>query len=94
MNWDAYGPDDRIDDQGADYLYEQLAGILAARIERGDWEPRRLIPSETHLCQEYAVARKTARRAIGLLVERGLVEVKPQRGVFVKPADNQDKSVG
>lgn len=40
---------DRIDDRGADYLYEQVAGILTARIERGDWQPRRLFPSGTHL---------------------------------------------
>ena len=40
------------------------------------------------------MARKTARRAIGLLVERGLVEVKPQRGVFVKPVTDQNKPAG
>lgn len=85
METETYGPDDEIDLEGPDYLYVQLAGILAARLERGDWAPRRPIPSETQLVQEYGLARETVRRAIALLVERGLVRVVPQRGTFVKP---------
>jgi DNA-binding GntR family transcriptional regulator len=85
---DLYGPDDRIDPQGADHMYVQLAGILAARIARGDWEPRRLIPSEKHLMQEYDVGRSTVRQAVAVLVERGLVVVVPQRGTYVKPTED------
>lgn len=84
---ETYGPDDQVDPQGADHLYVQLAGILTARIERGDWEPRRLIPSEKHLMQEYEVGRSTVRQAITVLAERGLVQVVPQRGTYVKPRD-------
>lgn len=84
MDFETYAPDDEIDLEGPDYLYVQLAGILAARIERGDWAARRPIPSETQLVQEYGVARETVRRAIAMLVERDLVRVVPQRGTFVK----------
>jgi DNA-binding GntR family transcriptional regulator len=42
--------------------------------------------SEAALQQEYGLARKTVRRAIGVLVDEGLALVVPQRGTFVKPA--------
>lgn len=80
-----YDPDDRVDHGGPVAPYKQLAGILAARIARGDWEPNRAIPAEMRLAQEYGVARSTARRSIALLVKQDLLFVVPQRGTFVKP---------
>jgi DNA-binding GntR family transcriptional regulator len=68
-------------------LYEQVADVIAAQIESGDLAPGALIPSESRLQQEYGVARGTARRAVGLLVERGLVVTIPQRGTYVKPTE-------
>ncbi|GAA1454177.1 GntR family transcriptional regulator [Nocardiopsis tropica] len=81
---DPLGPDDEIDHEGPITPYRQLAAILAARIERGDWEVNRAIPSELRLVQEYGLARSTVRRTIALLVEEGVVYVVPQRGTFVK----------
>ena len=74
-----------MDHDGPVPPYKQLAGILAARIERGDWAPNRAIPAETRLAQEYGIARSTVRRSIALLVEQDLLFVVPQRGTFVKP---------
>jgi len=82
-----YDPDGTVDPEGMEAPYRQLAGILAARLERGDWEPGRRMASETRLQQEYGLARNTVRRAIGILAERGLVVVVPQRGTYVKSAD-------
>jgi DNA-binding GntR family transcriptional regulator len=65
----------------------RVADILAARIERGDWQPGRAIPSEAQLIGEYGLARATVRRAIAVLVEAGIVFVVPQRGTYVEPAD-------
>ena len=65
--------------------YLQLVEILAERIERGEWQPNRPIPSETQLTQEFGIARGTARRAIAVLRERGLVFTVPQRGTYVAP---------
>lgn len=64
-------------------LHVQLANILAARIERGELRPGQAIPSELTLQQEHGVARGTARAAVRLLRERGLVVTVPQRGTFV-----------
>ncbi|XTZ16424.1 GntR family transcriptional regulator [Micromonospora echinospora] len=80
-----FDPDSAIDHAGPVPPYRQLAGILAARVGRGDWQPNRAIPSEAHLVQEYGVARATVRRAIAVLVDEGVLFVVPQRGTYVKP---------
>ena len=82
-----FDPDADIDHGAPLSPYRQLAGILAARIERGDWQPNRAIPSEAQLVQEYGLARATVRRAIAVLVDQGVLFVVPQRGTFVKPTN-------
>jgi len=66
-------------------VYVQVADLVAARIDRGDLVPNRPIPSETAMVQEFGIARGTARRAVELLRERGLVATIPGRGTFVLP---------
>ncbi|UGY93931.1 GntR family transcriptional regulator [Streptomyces gobiensis] len=78
-----FGPDDEIDYDGPVTPYRQLAAILKARIERGDWQANRAIASEARLVQQYGLARTTVRRAIALLVDEGVLFVVPQRGTFV-----------
>lgn len=86
-----FGPDDGIDPDGPVTPYKQLAGILRARIARGDWAPGRRMASEKDLVQEYGLARSTVRRTIELLAKDGVVYVVAQRGTFVAdeppPAD-------
>lgn len=84
-----FGPDDAIDNEGPVTPYRQLAGILQARITRGDWKPNRPIPSEVRLVQEYGLARSTVRRAIAQLVDDGVLFVVPQRGTFVHPKNDE-----
>lgn len=75
--------DAEIDHEGPVPPYRQLAAILKARIDRGDWAPGRAIPAESRLVQEYGVARSTVRRSIAVLVEQGIVFVVAQRGTYV-----------
>jgi len=76
-------PDAVIDHEGPVTPYRQLAGILRARIARGDWAPGRRMASENDLVQQYGLARTTVRRAIALLAEEGVVTVVPRRGTYV-----------
>jgi GntR family transcriptional regulator len=69
--------------------YKQIAAILATRIERGELEPDRPVPSESTLQQEFGVARNTARKAVELLREQGLVQTVPGLGTFVLPPDKR-----
>lgn len=87
-----FEPDAEIDHEGPVTPYRQLAGILRARIERGDWAPGRPIPSESGLVQQYGLARSTVRRTLAVLAEEGLVYTVPQRGTYVStpPADGHD----
>ena len=43
------------------------------------------LPSTGRLAQEYGVAVKTARKALSVLEDEGLVYVVASRGAFVKP---------
>jgi DNA-binding GntR family transcriptional regulator len=78
-----YGPDDEIVHNDPEPPYRQLAGILRARIGRGDWVPRQPIASEARLVAEFGLSRPTVRRAIAALVEEGVLFVVPQRGTYV-----------
>ncbi|MEV8552548.1 GntR family transcriptional regulator [Streptomyces glaucescens] len=72
-----------LDLDGPEPLYEQIAQILAARIADGTYPPRRRIPSEAQIVAEYGVSRPTARAAVQLLVERGLVHTVRGKGSYV-----------
>ena len=65
-------------------LYQQLADILAERIRSGEYEPGRVIPSETGLALQYGIGRPTVRQAMDTLVRKGLVHRRRGAGTFVK----------
>jgi GntR family transcriptional regulator len=75
-----------VDPDSATPVYVQVADILRARIESGELLPDRPVPSESQLQQEFGVARGTARKAIGLLRQQGLVVTVMGRGSYVNPA--------
>ena len=83
----------------AAYVYAEVADHLAVRIEagrRGDppagaLPPGARLPGERDLAEEYGVAVETARRAVRVLRERGLVVTLPAKGTFVaERAGDQD----
>lgn len=83
MSQVTYVRDMTVDLEGPEPLYEQIAAVIAARIGDGTYPPRRRVPSEADICVEFGVSRPTARAAIGLLVERGLVVTVRGKGSFV-----------
>lgn len=64
-------------------LHVQLASIIRERIRSGEWGAGFRIPSEHELQQVFGLARGTVRRAIGILVEEGLLIQEHGRGTFV-----------
>ena len=46
-------------------------------------------PTENDMHGEWGVARSTARRAVNLLRQRGLVYTVPQRGTYVTPVSER-----
>jgi len=61
----------------------QLAALLRARIESGEFPPQSRFPSLRQLEAEYDVAPMTVRHAIRVLVDEGLLVTYPGRGTFV-----------
>jgi GntR family transcriptional regulator len=71
-----------------DYVYLRVADTVAARIEAGDITHR--LPPERDLAEEFGIAYETARHAMQVLRDRGLVITRQGRGTFVTPADRRD----
>lgn len=74
----------KIDPTGPVPPYRQIADILRSRIESGQYLKGTRIPTESEIVDTWEVARTTARRAIALLREQGLIETVPQRGSYVR----------
>lgn len=65
-------------------MYEQIADVIAQRIATGVYQPRRRIPSEAAMVEEFGVSRPTARAAVELLRQRGLITTARGKGSYVR----------
>ena len=74
----------KIDPTGPVPPYKQIAEIIRERIASGEYRKGTRIPTESEMVETWEVARTTARRAIALLREEGLVETVAQRGSYVR----------
>jgi GntR family transcriptional regulator len=70
-------------DARAEPLYQQVAEAITEEIARGSWRPHQRMPAERELCQQFHVSRVTLRRALGSLVDDGLLVSSHGRGWFV-----------
>ncbi|WP_202234927.1 GntR family transcriptional regulator [Actinacidiphila reveromycinica] len=64
----------------------RIAEVLRSAIQSGELRPGDRLPSERVLADQYGAARNTAREAVRLLAEEGLVVAQHGRGVFVREA--------
>jgi GntR family transcriptional regulator len=73
-----------INPRAPDPPYRQIAAWLRDRIDAGQFQPGvDPLPSEKDLVDLFGVARDTARRAIAMLRDEGLVYTVPHRGSYV-----------
>lgn len=73
-------------------LYLQLADKLAEAIHRGLWRPNEALPSERMLSEHLELSRVTARKAIDMLCERGMLTRKRGSGTYITPKLEQPLS--
>ncbi len=66
-------------------IYQQLEGILRARIASGEWAPSQRIPSENELYRMYGLSRMTVRGVLNKLTADGLLTRVPGKGTYVAP---------
>lgn len=77
--------------KGAGPLYLQLAALLRAQITSGHYPAGGTIRSEDRLADEHGVSVHTVRRAMQMLREEGLVEVRAGLGTRVAiPHEDSD----
>lgn len=65
-------------------LHEQISGHVARLIASGALGPGARVPSVRRLAGRFGVSTNTVLRAFGALEARGLVEVRPQSGHYVR----------
>jgi len=66
-------------------LYQHVAEELATAITNGTYRVGDRVPSVRQLARRMGVSISTVTQAYGLLVDRGVVEARPQSGYFVCP---------
>lgn len=66
--------------------YQQIAQMLRAAIANGTYKVGDLLPTEQELCATHEISRHTARDALRLLSEAGLVTRKRRAGTVVAAA--------
>ncbi len=71
-----------VDRGSPEPAYQQLAGILRAKIAAGEWSTGPL-PSVKQLQDTYDVGRDTVLHALDVLRAEGLVFTVPRRGTYV-----------
>jgi DNA-binding GntR family transcriptional regulator len=75
---------DRINRDGPDLLYQQVADDIAAMVKSGELPRGSRLPAEHELMEIYAVSRPTVRSAVAELSKAGVVTVVRGRGTYVK----------
>ena len=70
----------------------QIQRVLRERIESGEWDEGRPIPTEMELLAEFGVSRTTVREALGVLSRDGLIARHRGRGSFVQLRPQTERS--
>lgn len=73
-----------VDKQSHLPAYAQLAQILRRAISNGTYPSGSRLPAEAALAKQYGVSAMTARQAVGVIVEEGLVRRVQGSGTFVQ----------
>jgi DNA-binding GntR family transcriptional regulator len=68
---------------GVDPLYLQLCNQLRVDIENGKYGKGQKLLSERKLAALHDISRVTARMALQLLAEQGIVTIEPNKGALV-----------
>lgn len=75
-----------INPQLAKPLYEQIKDYLLTCIDQGTYLPDTRLPSERDLAEQFGVSRLTVKKAMGDLLQSGLVYVQIGKGTYVSRA--------
>ncbi|MEU8248603.1 winged helix-turn-helix domain-containing protein [Nonomuraea sp. NPDC048916] len=80
-----------LDPEGDTHLYLQISEVIRSRIVH-ELSPGDPVASEAQIQQEFGVARTTARRAIRVLRDEGLIHTVQGEGTFVGALDQAPRA--
>ena len=83
-------PGQALDRDSYEPAYAQVARILSEEIARGVYRPGDQLPSESELRARFGVSGMTVRRAINILVDRGVADAAQGKGVFARGLDMRE----
>lgn len=69
-------------------MYEEVARQIEAAILDGHHHPGDQLPSERELIGRFGVSRAVIRESLKVLAEKGLIEIKPGKGAFVRAPES------
>lgn len=81
-----------LDGDSASPLYRRLKTGIRKAIEQGVLKPEDTLPPERDLANKLGISRVTVRKAVGSLVEEGLLVQRQGAGTFVAPRVEQPLS--
>lgn len=64
-------------------LYRQIKALLVQSLDRGEWKPGELIPSEIDLAARFQVSQGTVRKAVDELAAEHMLLRRQGKGTFV-----------
>ena len=74
--------------------YQRIEQDLRRRIVRGEWSPGMMMPGRRELARQYGVDVNTLQRAIGPLLDSGILVADGKRGTFIGSNDGNGQAVG
>lgn len=77
-------PNKKVNKRSRLPAYAQLANILRTGISQGEYPPGERLPSESALAKNHGVSAMTARQAVSVLEEEGLIRRIQGKGTFVR----------
>ena len=66
----------------AELKYQELAQRLRDELAGGTWPAGARLPTEDAMVAAYGVSKQTVRRAVGLLVDEGLLQRRQGSGTY------------
>jgi DNA-binding GntR family transcriptional regulator len=70
---------------------QHVAEMIRERIEQGEWQPRRRIPSQSELAEQFNVSLHVIARATADFRERGYLWTLPHKGSYARPPEDWRK---
>lgn len=74
-------------------LYTQIYNYVSDGIKAGQWPPAGRLPSEKELSEQFNVSRITVKKALGQLIEEGLIYRIQGKGTFVAVGQNGEPAL-